>query len=104
MQGVLEREALGSTALCELVAVPHVRVEGIDQVELALLRLDAPRVLRENQDPIQLLLLLVSPQSNPALHLKALAKIARNLQEPQLSRVLLHSTDPQQIGAVFEEA
>ena len=47
---------------------------------MAVLVLDEPRVLDEG-DPLQLLILLVSPADKPAEHLKSLATIARVLQD-----------------------
>lgn len=100
VEGVMQREALGSTHLCSEIAVPHVRLNDIDEVMLGFARLKTPRVLGGCNDTVHVIVLLLSPAAAPVLHLKALAAIARIVQSPA-AETLLTSTDSLQIAGVF---
>ena len=79
---LLQRERLGSTGLGRGIAVPHVHVRGLDRIVCHFARLakpvefDAP----DNQ-PVDLLFLLLSPEYASGDHLKALARISRLVRD-----------------------
>ena len=73
-----EREALGSTAIGHLVAVPHCRMEGVDDVVLAIGVAPAPIDFGGGDlGPVQLFFVVVAPASRPAAHLRCLQSISR---------------------------
>ena len=78
LEAVLEREALGSTALGEGVVVPHARVDGIERPVGGFLKLtegvdfDAP-----DGAPCDLIFMLLAPHASGADHLRALAQVSR---------------------------
>lgn len=80
---LLQRERLGSTGLGRGIAVPHVHVRGLNRIVCHFARLakpvdfDAP----DNQ-PVDLLFLLLSPEHASGDHLKALARISRIVRDP----------------------
>ena len=79
---LLQRERLGSTALGRGIAVPHVHVRGLERIVCYFARLakpvdfDAP----DNQ-PVDLMFLLLSPEHASGDHLKALARISRLVRD-----------------------
>ena len=79
---LLQRERLGSTALGRGIAVPHVHVRGLNRIVCHFAKLatpvdfDAP----DNQ-PVDLLFLLLSPEHASGDHLKALARISRLVRD-----------------------
>lgn len=89
---LLEREALGSTALGGGVAIPHCKLDGLSEVVVAIARLqqaidyDAP-----DGAAVRLLLVVLSPAATPAAHLRALAMISRWLKEPNTVPALLRA-------------
>ena len=82
---ISERERLGTTGFGGGVAIPHGKIEGLDQVVGCFARLTAP-VDFEAVDrlPIDLVFLLLSPPDAGAEHLKALASVSRLFRDRQL--------------------
>ncbi len=83
LEAFREREALGTTAIGDGVAIPHGRVEGLTSLVFAVARhpqgvdFDAP-----DGRPVSLFFALVASRSAAALHLEALSTIARFLRDP----------------------
>lgn len=79
------REGQASTGLGFGVAVPHAHVPGLQRVRAAFLRLDHPVAWDAVDDqPVDLVIALVSPEGASAEHLKALARISRTLRGAEL--------------------
>ena len=76
------REKIGSTGFGGGVAIPHGKIEGLDQVFGYLARLTAP-VGFDSVDglPVDLVFLILSPPDAGAEHLKALAGVSRVLRD-----------------------
>jgi mannitol/fructose-specific phosphotransferase system IIA component (Ntr-type) len=81
----LEGTPMGATPVARGVALPHFRTEGIEQTLLAIVRaprgvkIDVPHPLQPksfDSQLVQAVFFLVSPEDNPALHLRVLAQIA----------------------------
>ena len=80
---VLEREQLGSTGVGDGVAIPHGKIEGLGQMTGILARLDHPINFDAMDDqPVDLVFLLLAPENATAAHLKALARVSRLLRHP----------------------
>lgn len=89
LEGLLEREAAGSTGVGEGVAIPHARVEGVDRVRAVVVRLDTPAPFDAlDEKPVDLLVALFAPVDASAQHLRALARVARVLRQPQIRAAL----------------
>ncbi|MEO0612377.1 MAG: PTS IIA-like nitrogen regulatory protein PtsN [Pseudomonadota bacterium] len=90
---LMERERLGSTGLGNGVAVPHGKIDGLDQVTGVFIRLETPLDFDAlDGEPVDLVFLLLAPANATAAHLKALAKVARLLRDPQ-TRDALRAAD-----------
>ncbi|MEE4212144.1 MAG: PTS sugar transporter subunit IIA [Parvularcula sp.] len=78
---LLQREGLGSTGVGEGVAIPHTRLD-IDRLSGMLLRLKKP-VSFDAVDgaPVDVVFLLLAPESDSAGHLKALSRVARTFRQ-----------------------
>ena len=89
LEGLLEREAAGSTGVGEGVAIPHARLDGLDRVRAVVLRLDAPVAFDALDDkPVDLLVALFAPRDANAQHLRALARVARMMRQPEMRTAL----------------
>ena len=79
---LLERERLGTTGFGNGVALPHGKLNSLDGLHMLFARLAAP-VDFDAVDgrPVDLVFLLLAPESAGADHLKALAKISRILRD-----------------------
>ena len=85
LEGLLEREAAGSTGVGQGVAIPHARIDGLDRVRAVFLRLETPVAFDAVDDkPVDLLVALFAPRDANAQHLRALARVSRLMREPEL--------------------
>ena len=80
---LMQREKLGSTAVGNGIAIPHGKMPGLTRLFGLFARLDRPVDFEalDNQ-PVDLVFLLLAPEGAGADHLKALARIARLLRDP----------------------
>ena len=77
-----ERERLGSTGFGGGVAIPHARIEGLGRVVGVFVRLAEPIDFQAIDDmPVDLIFMLLSPPDAGADHLKALARVSRQLRD-----------------------
>ena len=87
LEGLLEREAAGSTGMGSGVAIPHARVDGLDRVRAIFVRLETPVAFDAVDDkPVDLLLALLAPRDADASaqHLRALARVSRLMRRADL--------------------
>lgn len=99
---LLERERLGSTGLGQGVAIPHARLGGLDRLHLLFARLDQPIGFDAVDDqPVDLLFLLLAPESAGGDHLKALSQISRLLRDNNACRKIRGADSADAIYAVL---
>lgn len=102
---LLQRERLGSTGIGQGVAIPHAKLPKIDGLFGMFARLDKPIDFEAIDDePVDLVFLLLASESAGADHLKALARIARRMREPGMSQKLRASRDAASIYAVLNRS
>lgn len=78
MTTLLEREQLGSTGVGDGVALPHGKIDGLKSIVGVLARLETPITFDAIDDqPVDLIFMLLAPANATAAHLKALAKVSR---------------------------
>lgn len=78
---LLQRERLGSTGVGNGIAIPHGKLPGIKRITGVFARLDTPVDFEALDDqPVDLVFLLLAPEGAGADHLKALSRIARLLR------------------------
>lgn len=107
LEGLIEREAAGSTGVGEGVAIPHARVDGLDRVRAVVVRLDTPVAFDALDDkPVDLLVALFAPRDANAQHLRALARVARMMRQPDLRAALrqARSADAIHVLLTLEQA
>ncbi len=86
---LLQRERLGSTAIGQGVAIPHGKSRSLDRLVGVFARLQRPVDFDALDDqPVDLVFVLLAPESAGADHLKALARIARVLRDPGFAEKL----------------
>jgi PTS system nitrogen regulatory IIA component len=78
LAGLNEREQLGSTGFGQGVAIPHAKIDGLDDIYALFARLGEPVDYKAiDGRPVDLVFVLLSPPDAGAEHLKALAAISR---------------------------
>lgn len=82
LEALNARERLGSTGVGQGIAIPHARVEGLDQPVALFARLEQPiEFAAIDERKVDLIVLLLTPAKG-GQHLPALACISRRLREP----------------------
>ena len=101
---LLQRERLGSTGVGNGVAIPHGKLPKATEIFGVFARLERP-VDFEALDgaPVDLVFLLIAPETSGADHLKALSQIARVLRDPAMTAKLRSLRDPSAIYAVLTQ-
>jgi PTS system nitrogen regulatory IIA component len=101
---LLQRERLGSTGVGRGIAIPHGRVAGLKSIVSVFARLEAPIDFDAlDEEPVDLIFLLMAPEHAGADHLKALARISRLLREPQSIERLRASHDRATLYSVLTQ-
>ena len=81
---LLERERLGTTGVGAGVAIPHGKLPALDRLYGLFARLDAPIDFEAiDEQPVDLIFLLLAPEAAGADHLKALARVSRLLRDKE---------------------
>jgi PTS system nitrogen regulatory IIA component len=79
---VLERERLGTTGVGSGIAIPHGKLSELTRLYGVFARLEKPIDFDAiDEQPVDLVFLLLAPESAGADHLKALARVSRLLRD-----------------------
>jgi PTS system nitrogen regulatory IIA component len=98
LDALMERERLGTTGIGHGIAIPHARMAELKRLVGLFARLDHPVDFEALDDqPSDLIFLLLAPDAADADSLKALARISRLLRDPALQRRLRQEKDRQAI-------
>ncbi|MGN6497136.1 MAG: PTS sugar transporter subunit IIA [Tsuneonella sp.] len=105
LEGLQEREMLGSTGFGRGVALPHARIEKLTRPVAALLRLSAPvDFAAADGMPVDLVVGLLSPANAGVAHLQALAAISRLARDEDIHRALTEAADAETLYALLTNA
>ena len=98
-----ERERACSTAFGGGIAVPHARIAGLTRSHVAFARL-APPIAYGAPDgrPVDLLVLVLSPEADPAEHVRFLGRLARRLRDATVVRRLRGAKDESAVRAAID--
>jgi len=94
LDALMDRERLGTTGIGHGIAIPHARLPELDRLVGLFARLEQPVDFESLDDqPSDLIFLLLAPDSADADSLKALARISRVLRDPALRQRLRQERD-----------
>ena len=99
-----EREKLGSTGMGQGIAIPHGRVAGVEKLTGLFAQLDHPVDFDSMDDqPVDLVFLLLAPEGAGADHLKALARVSRLLRNQTICEKLRAAPQAATLYALLTE-
>jgi len=99
---LLQREKLGSTGVGSGIAIPHGKLPHLDRLFGLFARLARPVDFEAlDGQPVDLIFLLLAPEGAGADHLKALARVARILRDPNVAEKLRQSRDAEALYSVL---
>jgi PTS system nitrogen regulatory IIA component len=102
LDGLVEREAAGSTGVGYGVAVPHARLKGLTRIHGVFIRLEQPVEFDAVDDrPTDLIFALLAPPDAGAEHLRALARVSRVLRQADLREQLRQAHGADAIHALL---
>jgi PTS system nitrogen regulatory IIA component len=101
---ILQRERLGSTGVGNGIAIPHGKLPGVKRITGVFARLDTPVDFEALDDqPVDLVFLLLAPEGAGADHLKALSRIARVLRDGNTVAKIRGTLDPAAIHTLLAD-
>jgi PTS system nitrogen regulatory IIA component len=105
VEALLERENLGPTGVGQGVALPHARLEGLDSVVGAFVRLEKPVDFNSvDRQPVDIAFALFAPEDAGVEHLKALALVSRTLRESAICAKLRANHETQTLYSILTES
>ncbi len=101
----MEGTVVGITPVAHNVALPHLRVDGLAQMELVMVRskpgvhiqFNNPATDSEEEQTLHAIFFFLSPLDNPTQHLRMLAQVARHVESDTFFEDWLHAEDEQQL-------
>ena len=102
---LIERERLGSTGIGRGVGIPHGKLCGLSKLYGIFARLERPVPFEAIDDqPVDLIFLLLAPEGAGADHLKALALVSRLLRDRSVCEKLRGTDNPDALYALLTDA
>ena len=105
IEALLAREALGPTGVGHGVALPHARLDGIEDVMGAFVLLDKPIDFDSvDRQPVDIAFALFAPEEAGVEHLKALALVSRTLRDPSICAKLRANPNASTLYTILSQA
>ena len=102
---LIERERLGTTGIGMGVGIPHGRLPGLSKLYGIFARLERPIPFEAIDDqPVDLIFLLLAPEAAGADHLKALARVSRLLRDHTICEKLRGTDNADALYALLTDA
>lgn len=103
-EALMSREQLGSTGVGHGVAIPHGKINDLDKIFALFVKLDSPVAFDAIDDePVDLIFMLLAPEDATAAHLKALAKATRLLRDDVVRQQLRGADTSEALFAIATE-
>ena len=102
---LMERERLGTTGVGNGIAIPHGKMANLDRLYGLFARLENSVDFHSiDEQPVDLIFLLLAPESAGADHLKALARVSRLLRDGSVCDKLRGTNDAEALFALLTES
>ena len=103
-EAVFEREKIMSTGVGKGLAIPHGKAAGIEQTYAAFAILEEPVDYEAIDDqPVNMVFLLVGPQASNSLHIKMLSRISRLMNNSDFRERLRDCSSADEIIEEFKK-
>ena len=105
LRAVREREAVLSTGIGSGVAIPHGKSSMVPELVMAAGRTAAPVEFDAlDGQPVQLLFMLVGPETAAGPHIKALSRISRLIRKDSVREQLINAKTAEEFYQGLKEA
>ncbi|MDC3140455.1 PTS sugar transporter subunit IIA [Alphaproteobacteria bacterium] len=105
LEALTKREKLGSTAVGNGIAIPHANCPDIDKPKVFVALLSNSLDFNANDDqPVDIIFLLLAPDNSGSEHLQALALVSRLLRNKELTTKLRGCKNTESAYAVISQS
>ncbi len=105
LEALTKREKLGSTAVGNGIAIPHANCPDIDKPKVFVALLSNSLDFNANDDqPVDIIFLLLAPDNSRSEHLQALALVSRLLRNKELTTKLRGCKNTESAFAVISQS
>jgi PTS system nitrogen regulatory IIA component len=102
---LVERERLGTTGVGNGIAIPHGKLSELNRLHALFARLETPIDFDSiDEQPVDLICVLLAPEGAGADHLKALARVSRLLRDRSVCEKIRGSESADAIYAIITES
>ncbi|OWK46518.1 PTS sugar transporter subunit IIA [Fimbriiglobus ruber] len=105
VRAILRREQLGSTGIGRHIAIPHSRHASVSQLvgSIGVSKAGVPFDSIDGE-PVNVFVLLISPQDRPGDHLRALENVVQTMRDDEFVKALRAAETRDQIWALIDGA
>ncbi|RKY07380.1 MAG: PTS fructose transporter subunit IIA [Planctomycetota bacterium] len=98
-EGIFQREKLMSTGIGLGIGIPHVRMDGIDTLTMAVGVSTGGITDYESLDgqPVHLVFMILAGKDQHTLHIKTMSAISRRIKNPVLREMVVQARQPEMI-------
>lgn len=103
-EGILAREALGSTAIGEGIAIPHAKVKAVKEPGLAAMVVPEGVDYQAFDNSLaNLLFMIAAPEGGADIHLEALSRLSTLLMNPGFKENLIEARSKDEFLKIIDE-
>lgn len=103
-EDVFEREAVMSTGVGKGLAIPHCKTKAVDENYAVFAKLDKPLDYDSiDGEPVQIIFLLVGPDTKQSHHIKLLSRISRLMNSASFREKIVDSQTSEIILEAFKQ-
>lgn len=103
-EGILAREALGSTAVGEGIAIPHAKVAAVKEPGLAAMVVpDGVDYEAFDGSLANLIFMIAAPEGEADVHLEALSRLSALLMDPDFKNDLIHAESKEEFLQLIDD-
>lgn len=103
-EGILTREALGSTAVGDGIAIPHAKVAAVKEPGLAAIVVpDGVDYDAYDGSLSTIIFMIAAPDGEADVHLEALSKLSTLLMDPDFKESLIHAGSKEEFLRLIDE-
>jgi len=104
LKNLVQRESMGSTAIGGYIALPHARITSVKNIVICfVVSKEGVEFDSLDQEPVNIIALLLSNQKEAGLHLKMLAFLARMLRDKYFVQQLKNATSSEDVLALINK-
>lgn len=104
VEAVIAREKISPTVISPGLAIPHARMGNVKQLLVALgTSIEGIDFYAEGMPKVNVIILILTPKDDPALHLQVLAALGQDFKKPESIKIVSAFESPEDILRFFSE-